>query len=143
MILSTHILAEVEISCDRILILNQGHLVAQGTAEELREEFLPGSHFQFEADGPEIRIREVLSNLGEDWDISIEPISENGFQKVSLQSAESGKRGENILKDLVSSENLKIRSFRSIDPSLEDIFLVATRRSWELPPEKQELPKVF
>jgi len=35
-ILSSHILAEVEATCDRIMIINKGKLVADGTAEELR-----------------------------------------------------------------------------------------------------------
>ncbi len=37
-ILSSHILAEVEATCDRILIINNGKIVANGTAEELRRQ---------------------------------------------------------------------------------------------------------
>jgi ABC-2 type transport system ATP-binding protein len=37
-ILSTHILPEVEATCDRILIINQGRIVADGTAENLRKQ---------------------------------------------------------------------------------------------------------
>lgn len=37
-ILSTHILPEVEATCDRILIINQGRIVADGTAESLRKQ---------------------------------------------------------------------------------------------------------
>lgn len=37
-ILSSHILAEVEATCDRILIINKGKIVANGTAEELRRQ---------------------------------------------------------------------------------------------------------
>jgi ABC-2 type transport system ATP-binding protein len=37
-ILSTHILPEVEATCDRILIINKGKIVANGTAESLREQ---------------------------------------------------------------------------------------------------------
>ncbi len=37
-ILSSHILAEVEATCDRILIINKGRIVADGTAEELRKQ---------------------------------------------------------------------------------------------------------
>lgn len=37
-ILSTHILPEVEATCDRILIINGGKIVADGTAENLRKE---------------------------------------------------------------------------------------------------------
>jgi len=37
-ILSTHILPEVEATCDRILIINKGHIVADGTPETLRKQ---------------------------------------------------------------------------------------------------------
>ena len=37
-ILSSHILAEVEATCDRILIINQGKLVADSTASTLRKQ---------------------------------------------------------------------------------------------------------
>ncbi|NOY95677.1 MAG: ATP-binding cassette domain-containing protein [Chlorobi bacterium] len=37
-ILSSHILAEVEATCDRILIINKGKIVAEGTSEELRRQ---------------------------------------------------------------------------------------------------------
>jgi ABC-2 type transport system ATP-binding protein len=37
-ILSTHILSEVEATCDRILIINKGAIVADGTAETLRKQ---------------------------------------------------------------------------------------------------------
>lgn len=37
-ILSSHILAEVEATCDRIMIINKGEIVADGTTEELRNQ---------------------------------------------------------------------------------------------------------
>ena len=135
---SSHILSEVEISCDRILILNQGHLVAQGTAEKLREEFLPGSRYQLEAAGEETAIYDTLQDLGNTWEVTIDPLSREGFHKINLLNRENGQEGEVILKKLVSSNRLRIRSFRSVEPSLEDIFLTATRRSWENPPDQQK-----
>ena len=37
-IISSHILPEIEMTCDRVLIINQGRVVAQGTPAELRRE---------------------------------------------------------------------------------------------------------
>ena len=39
--LSTHILSEAQQICDQIIILNQGKIIAQGTAQELTEQFSP------------------------------------------------------------------------------------------------------
>lgn len=130
-IFSSHILSEVEISCDRVLILNQGRLVAQGTADQLRREFLPGQRFQFEASGEEKAILETLSQLGDAWKCTFGPTENDGFHTITLSNLTNGTRGEIILKRLMDNGHLKIKSFRSIDPSLEDIFLTATRRGWD------------
>ena len=41
-IFSTHILAEAESSCDRIVIINDGRLVADGTADQVKDAAAPG-----------------------------------------------------------------------------------------------------
>lgn len=38
-ILSTHILSEVQATCDRVIIINKGHIVANGTPDELQQNF--------------------------------------------------------------------------------------------------------
>jgi ABC-2 type transport system ATP-binding protein len=55
-ILSTHILPEVEATCDRILIINKGKIVADGTAESLRKQ----------ASGSEIVKVQILDALEQD-----------------------------------------------------------------------------
>lgn len=131
-IFSSHILSEVEISCDRVLILNQGRLVAQGTADELRREFLPGSRYRLEARGSEDAMRDSVHKLGDFWEIEVESPNTDGFRVATLVNPRNGESGEEILSHLVRQENLKIRSFRALEPSLEDIFLTATKRSWEI-----------
>ncbi len=138
-IFSSHILSEVEISCDRVLILNQGQLVASGTSDELRKEFMPGSHYQIEIAGNPVDIYASLSSLGEEWTIDMEPIPKDGFHICNLFNKENDSDGEKILGELIQSQNLRIRSFHPVQPKLEDIFLKATRRSWELPGE--DFPK--
>jgi ABC-2 type transport system ATP-binding protein len=134
-IFSSHILSEVEISCDRVLILNQGQLVASGTSDELRREFMPGSHYQIEAAGNPADIYAALTSLGDEWSVDIDPIPREGFRICNLLNKENGTDGEKVLNGLIQSRNLRIRSFHSIQPKLEDIFLKATRRSWEMPSE--------
>lgn len=134
-IFSSHILSEVEISCDRILILNQGRLVASGTSDELRAEFLPGSHYKVEVAGQADEITRSLQSLGEDWTVDLAPIPKNGYYEVSLLNKENGSDGEAILNQLTAMGSLRIRSFHPVQPNLEEIFLKATRRSWDLPGE--------
>ncbi len=61
-ILSTHILQEVEASCDRILIISQGKLVADGTLADLCE-VLPSGALEIEVVGPLESIRQQLAEL--------------------------------------------------------------------------------
>jgi ABC-2 type transport system ATP-binding protein len=134
-IFSSHILSEVEISCDRVMILNQGRLVAQGTADQLRREFLPGSRYSLEVSGDREHITDALKRLGDSWQVRIDERPNADFHRFMLINPENGQEGESILRQLVKTENLHVRSFRSMEPSLEDIFLTATRRSWEQPTE--------
>ncbi|MFB6273741.1 MAG: ATP-binding cassette domain-containing protein [Salinibacter sp.] len=50
--LSSHILKEVEMTCDRILIIDQGQIVADGPTEELREQFMGGTRLRVAVDAP-------------------------------------------------------------------------------------------
>lgn len=146
-IFSSHILSEVEVSCDRVLIMNQGRLVAQGTAEELRREFLPGARYRLEVAALRDRLRKALEQLPSPWQYTIEPDTRPGFQAVTLLNPANGEHGPALLRNLMRHTDLDIRSFQPVEPSLEDIFLTATRRSWDirthspsssLPPSAQE-----
>jgi ABC-2 type transport system ATP-binding protein len=134
-IFSSHILSEVEISCDKILIMNQGRLVASGTADELRKEFLPGSRYKLEAAGTADQITRSLHSLGDDWSVDLDPVPMDGYYTVSLLNNENGSEGKKVLNYLMNVEKMTIRSFHAIRPNLEDVFLKATRRSWEVPAE--------
>ncbi len=137
-IFSSHILSEVEISCDRVLILNQGYLVAQGTPAELRREFLPGTRFQAELAARSGTLQEALAPLAEEWGIAVQPRGNGDFATVLLSSPRPDADGEALLGRLAGLPEVRVRTFRQLEPSLEEIFLKATRRSWQLPREDIE-----
>jgi len=137
-IFSSHILSEVEISCDRVLILNQGYLVAQGTPAELRREFLPGTRFQAEVAARSGTLEAALQPLAGDWGIAIDPRANGEFAAVLLSCPAPDADGEALLARLNSLPGLRVRAFRALEPGLEEIFLTATRRSWQVPREEIE-----
>ena len=50
--LSSHILKEVEMTCDRILIIDQGEVVADGATTKLRRQFMSGTRLRVQVDAP-------------------------------------------------------------------------------------------
>lgn len=130
---SSHILSEVEISCDRVLILNQGHLVAQGTAEALRREFLPGARFEISWSGNPDGLPPLLQKLAPEWDI-VRCQRCDEISTATLLHAQPDIDAAPLLKALVEN-HLPLLSFKKFEPNLEEIFLTATQRSWNLSPE--------
>lgn len=63
-VLSTHILPEVQASCDRVIIINKGSMVADGTPDDLQTSFSGGQRVRFGVKEPALDVVEALGN----WD---------------------------------------------------------------------------
>ena len=136
-ILSSHILPEIERCCDRVIIINQGRVVAAGTNRELREEFLPGNRFLLEIEGHEIALQKKLNEQGIQVDILNVSEAKQERHKLTLCANET-IQGSQILQALYNGDDCIVHSLTKSEPNLEEIFLAATRRSWE---ETIEMPK--
>ena len=136
-ILSSHILPEIERCCDRVIIINQGRLVAAGTKRELREEFLPGNRFLLEVEGSNIEILKKFKEQGIQVDIINDSDAKQERHKLTICANDTIK-GSQILQALHNAENCIVHSLTQNEPNLEEIFLAATKRSWE---ETIEIPK--
>lgn len=118
-ILSSHILAEVEATCDRIMIINKGKIVADGTAEELRKH----------AQGKEIlRVtiedgtsNEIFAKLKEIPSVEMVDIINQNSNIFEVQSKveQSSKRA--VFKMCVSN-HYTLTEMHSVETKLEDIF---------------------
>ena len=62
-ILSTHILSEVQASCDRVLIINRGTLVADGTPDDLKADFSGAQQIKLGLLNPPEDVVEVLNSI--------------------------------------------------------------------------------
>src|SRR5439155_12535990 len=83
-ILSTHILSEVSSVCDRVIIINQGRILASESLAELRAQLRRTRMVRVEVEGPEPQVRDVLERLA-----GVVQVREDGGR-----SAGSGIRGE-------------------------------------------------
>jgi len=130
-ILSTHILQEVEAVCSHVLILNEGKIAAQGTPEEIAGTLKGGDTWELVLKGD--NITDKCSRLGQqNWPGHSRPAEiqeDNGLYKVRFfipagEEAQSSS-GEAIF-DWAVAENLKILGMNRHKLSLEDIFVKLT-----------------
>ena len=80
-IFSSHILSEVQAICDRILIINQGKLIAFDTPEGLEKRLLSPSEITLTAEGTEETVRAILADAAH---ITQMEIREAGAERVSV-----------------------------------------------------------
>lgn len=139
-VLSSHILPEIERSCDRVIIINRGRVVASGTSDSLREEFLPGKRFNLEVKGTEQSVTEALKTKGIEAEILEKEVSEGDSLRLSLRAEGLGDLGPQLIAALSESTDCTLLSLAPYAPNLEEIFLAATKRSWE---ETMDSPKAI
>ncbi|MDR1596277.1 MAG: ATP-binding cassette domain-containing protein [Treponema sp.] len=131
-ILSTHILQEVEAVCSQVLILNEGRIAAQGSPEEIAGTMKGGDNWELTLKGADIHsISERLALL----DGNIKPGSVEAREDAAinlnffLPNAEGGEgepsEGERIF-DWAVSQGYKILRMNRKRLSLEDIFVKLT-----------------
>jgi len=132
-IISSHILPEIEMTCDRVLIINQGRVVAAGTPSDLRREVFGQARYTLEIAGDaDAALPPALTAVEPTLHIAAagEPDAA-GFRKLTVTSARDDDLGEQLLRALSADPRFRVRSLARSQPSLEDVFLAATKRGWE------------
>jgi len=121
-ILSTHILPEVEATCDRVIIINEGRILAVDTSENLSRRLRPTSQIFVEVAGPETEVVERL--LGLDHVVSVEtrPSGPDGALALVVTTAQDLDLREAIAARIAQG-GWGLRELRPISLSLEEIFL--------------------
>jgi ABC-2 type transport system ATP-binding protein len=114
---------EVEYLCDRVCIMDQGKIIADGTKAQLIEQYdkTRGIKLKTESNGPELlnkmsAIPHVLSVT-----------QDKETKEISVRSAEDKWVFKNII-DLLHEENIGILSMEFVQPNLETVFLNLTGR---------------
>jgi len=119
-ILSSHILSEVEATCDRILIINRGKIVADGTASTLRtraqgQEVLT---VQIEPKNSKNDVKKELLSLASVESVQPDANRKNFYQVQSKPDASSRK----TIFDLCVKNEWYLMEMTGIETKLEDIF---------------------
>ena len=118
-ILSTHILPEVEATCDRILIINKGKIVADGTAATLRKQAQGKQVLNIKIEDADVNtIFEKLKSLPTVAMVDILDAANNRFEVQSIQDAVSNKE----VFQLCVKNNWSLTEMIPFETRLEDIF---------------------
>lgn len=116
-ILSTHILSDVERICDTIGVLDNGHLVLEGNLSKIKNTYRQDSLLmEFKDSSDVIALSNAIKNLPY---ISNIDIKENS---ISLNATDINKACIDIL-NIVIKENLSLYKYEILEPSLENVFL--------------------
>jgi len=130
-ILSTHILPEVSMTCERVVIINQGKIVASDTPEHLTKR-LKGSESLFvEVEGPRKGVETMLKNLKGVKTFSFEGSTGRRIVGFSVES----ELNVDIRKDLsaaIVNHGWGLLELRPVGMSLEEIFLQLTTSEEEV-----------
>lgn len=124
-ILSSHILSEVQAVCGRIIVLNNGKLVADNQAEQLGESLGSGNSIILRAAGKDKEIQTLLNSVKSVKRFSksdASHASKDGVQEytVSLSAAENAR--EEIFFAF-AAKKIPIIEMKTAEYSLEDIFM--------------------
>jgi ABC-2 type transport system ATP-binding protein len=132
-LISSHILPEIEVTCDRVIIINQGRIVATGTPNELRREILGHCAYKLELAGEISVLSAVLAQVEPTLVIASnsEPDA-TGFRTFHLTTERDDPIGEQLVRTLVNDSRFRLRGLAREHPTLEDVFLAATRRTWDM-----------
>lgn len=132
-VISSHILPEIEATCDRVLIINAGRVVEMGTPSELRMRVLGKTNYEAELQGDVSLLPQVLAAVDPEFKIeSLGAPDADGFRLVRLATQKDGDLGETMIKTLLQDGRFRLRALNKAHPTLEDVFLAATRRSWDV-----------
>jgi ABC-2 type transport system ATP-binding protein len=120
-ILSSHILSEVEATCDRFLIINNGQIMADGTAEELKKGSQDKEVLRVAVEeGERNEIYKTISEIDtvEEVDFMDEETDRNVF-KVTSKEGESSKKS---ISQACINNGWYVSELTPLETKLEDIF---------------------
>lgn len=126
-ILSTHIMQEVQAVCSRALIISQGKLVGQGTLEELTTRSRGTARYFVKVRGDLREVREHLQQLEGMSLAETRPSNGNGeWHHLTLLSESKEDLSESIFRWIVA-HHWSLGELRMESHSLENVFLELTR----------------
>ena len=122
-VLSSHILPEVSMICERVLIIHEGRIVAEDTPQNLADSLQGVERLEVEVAGPSAEVLPVLQKL--DGVITVSHRNLQGRHTYIIQ-ARPGRDLRDDISRAVISNGWSLRGMQLVGMSLEEIFLRLT-----------------
>ena len=116
---TTHYMEEVEILCDRVIILDKGKILAAGTTDELKELAKIEEKISIEVNGLETKYIDKIKELK-----NVDEVKYNG--NILLITYKKGKNNLVEIMEYLKKDRIKYNKIFSERPTLNDVFLELT-----------------
>ena len=124
-ILSSHILPEVQAVCDRIVVINKGRIVANDNTDTLAKNLSADHKLILHAEGSSEEIKKLLDSIPAMERVYVARQVEEKVHEYHLEAKEGADIRRDVFKKL-SSRNYPILMMRSNELTLEEVFLKRT-----------------
>lgn len=124
-ILSTHILSEVQAVCDRIVIINKGRIVADSPTGDLLANTAGVVKYRLKLAGDMSTVARILSSVDGITDVSPVESSEEGITEVIIDTDPTVDVRQRLFRAL-AEKDVAIMGLENVSLTLEDIFTSLT-----------------
>lgn len=123
-LLSTHILPEIEKTADRVIVIAGGKKVAEGTTDELRHQARRGAQVRIEVKGETVAVEETVRGVSQVAEVEAHP-SANGWTRALVTPKTEDDLRAPIARAL-QQQGLELRELSHEGASLEAFFIQIT-----------------
>lgn len=124
-VLSSHILPEVQAVCDRIVVIDKGRLVANDTAENLSKSLSADHKLTVRIEGAVKDVKPILEHIPDMVEVHAGRMTEPKVYEYELCAREGADIRREVFKQM-SARNMPILMMRGSELTLEEIFLKLT-----------------
>ncbi len=124
-ILSSHILSEVQAVCERIIVINNGRLVADGATDTLAHDLSEDHRLILRAEGPEREMVHAIQALDRVVEVTSLGEKEPGVFELSVECEPDADLRRDIFA-LMTRKGWPMLALKNSDLTLEDLFLQLT-----------------
>lgn len=121
-ILSSHILPEVSMTCQRVIIINRGRLVAVDTPENLTTKLQKSSRLLVRVEGPAAEVVRALGAVS-----GVQTVKQDGAGPTNVVTCVvESERDRDVRKDIAAAvvqQHWGLLELRPVDLTLEDVFV--------------------